>query len=379
MPELARNWRQSEARGGSSLGEAKLTIEFPQQRKVTAPRFCRVTLGVDVSSSMRRHIDTVIGGIEDINTVLNDEDLISVRSFAFAVQTIFPYKDREKVNWGRLGNDLRDLVTGRTPRQDGTALWDAIVQIIQQTPRNKEFQCYKPEIIIFTDGEENRSQNNTFAEVQACLEKPGIAHVHITIIDASPRGNPQLKDVCDQIQHCSYMRVDACQEAIQRAFKTTVTEITARLEVPLRIHDTASLGKALSELTFDAGAYPSIMVEETRGESSRGRAGNLREDHEQSRSNGGSRNRGKSRAKNHGGRGGNHGGDSQKNGGKDQKKEDNPQRNGGNGQKGGGNGQGNRGNSEGVGGTSSRKNNKNGGGSGRNNAGKGKNPETPRN
>ncbi|KAF3147279.1 hypothetical protein TWF569_000161 [Orbilia oligospora] len=362
MPELVRKRAQRDARG--EISQAKLIIEMPQQQKVTSPRPCRVTLGVDVSSSMTHLINAVIGGIEGVNSVLSDGDLVSVRSFAASVQTLFPYINREKVDWTRLRDNLQGLVTGRIERRDGTALWDAIVQIVQQTPRNKEFQSYKPEIVIFTDGQENRSQNNTFADVQTCLEKPGIPHVHITIIDASHGGNPQLRDVCARIQHCSYVQVEASQEAIQRAFQSTVTNINTRLELSLGVSGTSIIEDALRQVRISPGALPSIIVEETRGESSRGRVENL----QQGRSNSAGRNRSKSRAKNYGGGRGNRAGNSQRGEGKDQK-------NGGNGYTGGGN----KGNGEGSGANSWRDNHKcggrsggsSGGGSGGNNTGKG--------
>ncbi|KAK6341990.1 hypothetical protein TWF730_001471 [Orbilia blumenaviensis] len=359
MPELARNRAQRNARGETS--QAKLIIEMPQQQKVTSPRPCRVTLGVDVSSSMTYLINAVIGGIEGVNSVLHDGDLVSVRSFAASVQTIFPYINREKVDWTRLRDNLQGLVAGRIERRDGTALWDAIVQIVQQTPRNKEFQSYKPEIVIFTDGQENSSRNNTFADVQACLEKPGIPHVHITIIDASYGGNPQLRDVCAQILHCSYVQVEASQEAIQRAFQSTVTNITTRLELSLGVSGTSIIEEALRQVRISPGALPSIVIEETRGESSRGRV----EDLQQGRSNSASRTRSKSRARNYGGRG--------SRAGNSQGGEGNNQKNGG------GNWRVNKGNGEGSGSSNWRDNHNNGGvsggsfrgGSGGNNTGKG--------
>ena len=77
MSGLVRNQRGR--RGESTFGEGKLILEFPQQRTVTTPRPCRVILGIDVSSSMTNLINAVIGGIEDIDSVLNDGDLVSVR------------------------------------------------------------------------------------------------------------------------------------------------------------------------------------------------------------------------------------------------------------------------------------------------------------
>ncbi|KAL2758737.1 hypothetical protein ACRALDRAFT_1061855 [Sodiomyces alcalophilus JCM 7366] len=221
------------ARGGGFGHNLSLVVDVQEQQTVQVLRPCRIIIGVDVSYSMEDLIDGVINGIGGINSALNDKDLVSVVDFAMYQKTIFPYLKRWKVNWDDLGDRLRsDLRNGS--RGDGTALWDAIGYILETTPRNAKFKEYKPELIIFTDGEDNSSVKHSQSSIREALRNPGIAHVHITVIDAYPRSNYALREICGEAEHCSYVRVHASKKAIERAFVDVIAAVHRRLTVSVQ-------------------------------------------------------------------------------------------------------------------------------------------------
>ncbi|RPA76959.1 hypothetical protein BJ508DRAFT_192736, partial [Ascobolus immersus RN42] len=203
------------------------------QGTVRKTRPCRITMAVDVSPSMTSLIDPVIQGIQKINQLLAEGDLISILDFAVDAKTIFPYLAPNKVDWSglnkRLRNDIRSYGRG-----SGTALWDAIAYLITTVPRDFKYKEYKPELVIFTDGEDNRSRQYNHDSIQQLLKAPRLGHVHITIIDASRNGNSDLEAICSSIQHCTFTRVEASQEAVQRVFVDVVNQITQRLTLVIQ-------------------------------------------------------------------------------------------------------------------------------------------------
>ncbi|KFY28182.1 hypothetical protein V493_03060, partial [Pseudogymnoascus sp. VKM F-4281 (FW-2241)] len=219
---------QGSQRGGSS--HVSLTLETQEQSSIQRLRACRIIIGVDVSGSMVKLINAVIQGISKINAILDDQDLVCVIDFAEEQRTVFPYLKRSKVNWDDLSNTLKtDLHSSN--RGVLTALWDTIGYILDTTPRDKKYSEYKPEIIVFTDGHDNCSIKYTRETIEEAVRHPGIPHVHITIIDASKNGNSELRKICDDIDHCSYVPVKASGEAIERAFVEVVAAVTKRLTI----------------------------------------------------------------------------------------------------------------------------------------------------
>lgn len=238
---LRRGHRSDGHRGGGRVTSTTLTLDIQQQQVVTQRRSrnCRITIGVDVSGSMVSLINAVIRGIEKINSVLEDGDLVSIVDFAEEIRTIFPYLSPRKVDW----TDLKDKLKGHVRQSDRgvcTALWDAIGHIIDTTPRDTKYRQYRPELVIFTDGHDNFSKKYNRQTIQDALGSPRIAHVHITIIDASEGGNHELKAICAPIEHCTFAQVEASQEAVQRAFVDVMTAISRRLTITVESNDPIS-------------------------------------------------------------------------------------------------------------------------------------------
>jgi hypothetical protein len=171
-----------------------------------------------------------------------------------------------------LEKTLKDHLT-EWERGEGTALWDAIGHIVQTTPHNKKYSNYKPELVIFTDGEDNSSTKFNLKNIKKLLKNPGIPHVHVTIIDASKHGNAPLKAICSPIDHCSYVPVEASHEAIQRAFIKVKTDITSRLSITIELNnDTDLITVSLNKLkTGPLAVPPTINEGNSRGGRRRGR------------------------------------------------------------------------------------------------------------
>ena len=167
------------------------------------------------------------------------------------MQTIFQYLERPSVDWTSLKKRLKTDVA-QSNRGTCTALWDAIGNILKTTPRDAKYRPYKPELIIFTVGEDNCSEEHNRNSIQEALKHPGIPHVHITIIDASDGGNAELKAICAPIQHCSFVQVEASHEAIQRAFMDVFRAITRRLTVTVESIDvTDALTTSFNQLRIE--------------------------------------------------------------------------------------------------------------------------------
>ncbi|WAO88389.1 Hypothetical protein NCS54_00573600 [Fusarium falciforme] len=229
-------------------------------------------MAVDVSGSMRWLIDTVVDGISGINAVLNNEDLVSVLDFAETQRTIFGYLKRARVDWDNVRDTLRtDAHRSNCGAQ--TALWDVIGYVLDTTPHNRKYSVYKPEIVIFTDGHDNCSTKHSIYSIQEAIRHPGISHVHITIIDASQGGNPQLRWICGETEHCSYVPVQAFEEVVARAFVEVTAAGTKRLTISIDLSgDTMNaLASTFNQLAIEPAALPSTEDGETNGGRERGR------------------------------------------------------------------------------------------------------------
>jgi hypothetical protein len=82
MPTPSRG--RGQGRGGSSRATLKVELQQEQSVPISISRPCRIIIGVDVSGSMGGLINAVIRGITEINSVLNDQDLVCVK-YAFNI------------------------------------------------------------------------------------------------------------------------------------------------------------------------------------------------------------------------------------------------------------------------------------------------------
>lgn len=132
---------------------------------------------------------------------------------------------------------------------------------------------YKPEIVIFTDGHDNCSTKHSICSIQEAIRHPGISHLHITIIDASQGGNLQLRWICGETEHCSYVPVQASEEAVARAFVEVTAAVTKRLTISIDLSgDTMNtLASTFNQLAIELAALPSTEDGETNGGRERGR------------------------------------------------------------------------------------------------------------
>jgi len=173
-----------------------------------------LTLVVDCSGSMAgSRINAAIEAIENIYQQLLKNDKIAVIVFNDTFQNLLYLREKSAVNFNQLKADIRKSVGG------GTALYDAIFESIDKISYSPDESKNQREIIILTDGEDNKSKK-TFEEIKKVLRNPKRKNLHITLIGCGIENSyeDKLINLTDS-EYAQYLSTSAAESAIKRTFE----------------------------------------------------------------------------------------------------------------------------------------------------------------
>jgi Mg-chelatase subunit ChlD len=207
-----------------------------------------VTVVVDVSGSMASDgkLEAAKKGVRQIFTkVLDKDDRMSVWIFGDHATRIIPLTKKGKVD---IDDVLRHIVI------DGcTAMYDAVDAAMDDMKGAKGRAL---QLVVLTDGMDNRSRRVTESELALRLQKPGngLAHFHLIAVAVGPEATKNLTPLCGP-RHCHLIKVDNAAAGIQKAFDKCVTTIK---EIRQRVHTEIVSQKVVTD------AHGNKKVEEVR-------------------------------------------------------------------------------------------------------------------
>jgi Mg-chelatase subunit ChlD len=192
---------------------------------------------VDTSGSMSgAGIREAKKGLSEVFQTLDDKDRVRVVTFSDQPNLCLRPMIKSKI-------DSFDEVISQIQTGGGTALYSAIIDCIQRlrdvhakSKENRSKGDKSPkeprqiEIVVLTDGEDNRSPDGSLEILKSMLSNPQIPNFHLFLmgVGISKDYERVLRDMCLLSKSCKYVSVEEPSQ-IAEAYRTKVVKKIAKI------------------------------------------------------------------------------------------------------------------------------------------------------
>ena len=180
----------------------------------------------DVSSSMAGSKCTAMCNqlLHIGRQVLKPYDSVSIHVFDRTVRRILTAKRVREVDWTRLAGQIQS--TG-----SGTALYDAVgkgLSTARAFHKNKRQAI--TELVVFTDGGDRHSQQQSWASIKAAITSPGLPNFHFVAMVVGSSGLGKMKRLVSGVKHAKLLASgEDGANGVRKVFGKLTTVITQRV------------------------------------------------------------------------------------------------------------------------------------------------------
>ena len=204
---------------------SKTKIEKVDQFKVELPVERLVVFVIDSSGSMAgSRLTNALRGAYNIFQVICDEtDHIKLYAFNDDVHAVTSRRPKYAVNWRIVAENVNKLVGGQT------RLWDAVIMAMSDIKQMQLPKDVHVELVVLTDGMDNRSSSGAVKQLAETMAKPGISNFHVTFLACCGAKTSDMERIKSGNKHILIIEeASADPESISRAFDRARTVLLER-------------------------------------------------------------------------------------------------------------------------------------------------------
>lgn len=184
-----------------------------------------VVFVLDVSRSMAdiRIANALLGAHNIFQVICDDNDHVKVYAFNNEVHAVTSRRPKYAVNWKIVAENVNKLVGGQT------RLWDAVIMAMSDIKQMQLPKDVHVELVVLTDGMDNRSSSGAVRQLAETMAKPGISNFHVTFLACCGAKITDMEHIKSGKKHVLIIEeASADPESISRAFERARTVLLER-------------------------------------------------------------------------------------------------------------------------------------------------------
>ena len=239
--------------GGALSSSANVTMASSSTKTVTEkvaleiPIKKLVFVVLDVSGSMAgSRLPKALSCIGSLilGDVCTDTDHFALIAFNDTVHTVTPRRPKYAVKWSAVSKKVTSLCGGRT------CLWGAVLQAMGDLSNMSRAKGVHVDLVVLTDGDDNRSRPGSVDELEAWMAKPGMANFHAIFLACCGASTADMHRIAANKKHVRVIEeASSGPDSITKAFGRAQQVLIERRSTTITTHCGSNSSSCVSTTT----------------------------------------------------------------------------------------------------------------------------------